>query len=99
MTPHPLAQAILSWVVTLGFFVTMFAPAIFDGFTVDEAMKQTVIVVFVSVVSFFFGTSVGSAKKDETIAQQARNNAPPTEPMAVKIDTTEAPVEVTETPR
>lgn len=66
----PIAQAILAALIVVGFFVAMFLPGIVPGFSVDEALKQTLVTMFILVIGYYFGSSSGSAKKDEVIANQ-----------------------------
>jgi hypothetical protein len=77
MNSTPMAK--LAVAVTLGFFVVllvlMFAP-------VNQAMKDPLLLMlgalissFTSIVSYYFGTTSSSAKKDETITELTRTAA------------------------
>ena len=95
-------RAALGALITLGFFAVVFV-VIFVP--VNPSVKDVVLVLlgaliasFKEVTGFFFGSSSGSTKKDETIANQLPPASPPVTdtPQVVKIDTSAAPVAVTE---
>lgn len=70
----PMAR--LAVVITIGFFVVMFGmPFAPVGDDVKEPLLMMVgalISCFTSVVSYYFGTSRSSAKKDDTITELTR---------------------------
>jgi hypothetical protein len=90
------AQAILAALITIGFFTAMFLPGVVPGFEVDEALKQTLVTMFILVIGYYFGSSSGSAKKDEVIASQANTLSTGGTGNGIKIDDT-TPVAVKET--
>jgi hypothetical protein len=75
---------ILGGLVVLGFFVLLY---LLVSKTVPMENKDLLNLVvgaligsFASVVGYFFGSSAGSAKKDDIIASQASNNPTPPTP-------------------
>lgn len=75
--------------------------AIFAGSTVGVfligdanlliAMAQAIINLTMMALGYYFGSSAGSQKKDETIAAQTRaRNAQPDQPVAIAINNPEA---------
>lgn len=49
------------------FAVTMLAPLIKQGFTVDQDLKGAIMIQWGGVMGYYFGTSQTSSKKDDTI--------------------------------
>ena len=73
--PMPIVQAVTAVLIVLGFFGLAYLPA-FTKFAPDPAMVETTKAVMLILVGYLFGSSAGSAKKDDTIAAQAASLTP-----------------------
>jgi hypothetical protein len=70
-------KSILAIVIVLAALAYFFLAA-FCGFKCDEDIKSQITIAVVSVLStatgYYFGSSAGSAKKDDTIAETINKN-------------------------
>lgn len=73
--PMPIVQAVTAVLIVFGFFGLAYLPA-FTAMKPDPALVETTKAVMLILVGYLFGSSAGSAKKDDTIAAQAANLTP-----------------------
>ena len=77
MTVKDKFQIILGALIVLCFFILMIALSIFPVPPENKDLLNTVvgglIGAFITIVTYYFGSSSSSAKKDETISNIAQN--------------------------
>jgi len=75
---------ILGGLVVTGFFTLLYLLVVRTVPDVNKDLLNLVVGAligsFASVIGYFFGSSAGSAKKDDIIANQAANNTTPSTP-------------------
>lgn len=67
----PQMRDVLAMASTALFAFAMIAPAVIKGAAIDQELRGAIILQWGLVMGFYFGTSKGSAAKDETIAAMA----------------------------
>jgi drug/metabolite transporter (DMT)-like permease len=76
MKPKDIFQFILGGIIVIGFFLLLYFLIFLEIPEKNSALLNLIIGAligsFVTIVGYFYGSSSGSAKKDETIAAQSK---------------------------